>query len=545
MSNYYSTNEPEIDFQETDPILPGRFVYETIPIPLSMTTSQTSVTLTLNAANSYGYYSDGTTNLAAGQTSRSIYAAFTHTDPYLILNASDPQGTAPTAAAATPATYNSTYFSSITASLSKYVSAAEADQVFGPSWTAAVAAGTVPAQIVGYFDTGKSPSNSYTPAQWLNNAAVDTSAGNNVAMERMDMLAFAYVTPNFLGSFYQNSSTEQAIVGALDAYSYMQSLNGCWGNMTAWNGLGATTATASNPQGRTNAQCSPIEGAGTWGLGSAIVQMKNDSPFLAALNQPISTTLEPGVPRYQAYQTMLVNHINFLTGSIGHGHAPNQDLLQAKAYVYANLALRVLDTIYGTSLAQNNAAMYSNYLDETAGLATEQYEGIWISNGGLGLEVNGTGNGSYDGGYGWNDAYDLVWLAKILNDNGIETASLHPVRTVALNAVHAFSNFIYSSLVISGSGYANTVREEEDLTFRKNLNIGEINAGAFYYAAVDFSDPYAIHGFYLEYANGIIRPMNEAGPWNDLPSVGSGNADDNAVQYPASDLCLLGWRFRR
>lgn len=531
MSNYYSTNEPEIDFQESDPILPGRFVYETIPIPLSMTTGQSSVTLTLNAANSYGYYSDGTTNLAAGQTSRPIYAAFTHTEPYLILNPSDPQGTAPTAAATTPATYNSTYFSSIAASLSKYLSAAEADQVFGPAWTAAVTAGTVPAQIVGYFDTGKSPSGSYTEAEWLNNAAVDTSAGNNVAMERLDMLASAYITPSFLGAFYQNSSTEQAIVGALDAYSYMQSLNGCWGDMTVWNGLGATTATGPDPQGRTGAQCSPIEGAGTWALGSAIVQMKNDSSFLAALNQPISPTLEPGILRYQAYQTMLVNHIDFLTGSIGHGHAPNQDLLQAKAYVYANLALRVLDTIYSTSLAQSNAAMYSNYLDETAGLATEQYGGVWISNGGLGLEVNGTGNGSYDGGYGWNDAYDLVWLAKILNDNEIETASSHPVRTVALNAVHAFSNFIFPSLVIYGSGYANTLREEEDITFRKNLNIGEINAGAFYYAAVDFSDPYALHGFYLEHANGIIQPMNEAGPWNDLPSVGSGNADDNAVQY--------------
>jgi len=531
VSNYYGTNQPEIDFQETDPILPGRFVYETIPIPLSMTTGQTSVTLTLNAANSYGYYSGGTTNLAAGQTSRPIYAAFTHTQPYLILNTSDPQGTAPVAAAPTPATYNSAYFSSITASLSKYVSAAQADQAFGSAWTSAVAAGTVPAQIVGYFDTGKSPSNSYTTAQWLNNAAIDTSAGNNVAMERLDMLAFAYVTPNFLTSLYTNSSTEQAIVGALDSYSYMQSLNGCWGDMTAWNGLGAVTASGSNPQGRSNAQCSPIEGAGTWAIGSAILQMKSDPSFLAALSQPISSTLEPGVLRYQAYETMLVNHITFLTGSIGHGHAPNQDLLQAKAYVYANLALRALDSLYGTSLAQSNATMYTNYLNETAGLATEQYGGIWISNGGLGLELNGTGNGSYDGGYGWNDAYDLVWLAKILNDNGVETSTSHPVRTVALNAVHAFSNFLYPSLAISGSSYASTMREEETITFRKNLNIGEINTGAFYYAALDFGDPYAIHAFYLEHANGISEPMNEAGPWTSLPGVGAGGADDSAVQY--------------
>jgi hypothetical protein len=532
-SNYYSTNLPEIDFQETDPILPGRFVYETIPIPLSMTSGNTSVTLTLNAAQSNNYYAatgQSTTNLPAGATARPIYSAFTHTNPYLIVAATDPQGTAPTAVAATPATYNSAYYTAIESTLTTYLSGAAAGQAFGSAWTTAVNAGTVPAQIIGYFDTGKSPSNNYTATQWLNNAAVDTSAGNNVGMERLDMLAFAYVTPSFLSTFYQNSTTEQAIVAALDSYSYMQSLNGCYGDMTAWNGLLTDSATFT-AQGRTNAQCSPIEGAGTWALGSAIFYMQHDSSFLAALNQPINSTLEPGVLRYKAYQTMLVNHVNFLTGSIGHGHAPNQDLLQAKAYVYANLALRALDGIYNTSLAQSNATMYSNYLDETAGLGTDAYGGLWISNGGLGLELNGTGNGSYDGGYGWNDAYELVWLAKILNDNGIETSASHPVRTVALNAVHALQNFIYPSLAISASGYANTMREEETLTFRKNLDIGEINAGAFYYAAVDFSDPYALHGFYLEHANGIVDPMNEAGPWNALPSVGSGNADDNAVQY--------------
>lgn len=532
VSNYYATNEPEIDFQKADPILPGRFVYETVPIPLSMTSGNTKVTLTLDAAQSYYYYASpgtATTNLPAGATSRPIYSAFTHTNPYLIVASTDPQGTAPAAAAATPATYNSAYFSAIQSSLTHYLNQAVNNQVYGSSWTTAVNAGTVPAQIIGYFDAGKSPSESYTAAQWLNNAAMDTSAGNNAQMQRLDMLAYAYVTPNFLSSFYQNSTTEQEIVAALDAYSYMQSQNGCWGNMTAWDGIGATTTSSSNPYGRANAQCSPIEGGGTWVLGSAIVLMQNDSSFLAALNQPISSALEPGVLRYQAYQTMLLNHLNFLID--GHGHAPNQDLLQARAYVYANLALRVLDKIYGTSLAQSNATMYSNYLNETAGLAADKYGGIWISNGGLGLELNGTGDGSFDGGYGWDDVVYLVGLAKILNDNGIETSSSHPVRTVAINAVHAFSNFIYPSLAVSGSGYADTLREEETLTFRKNLNIGEINAGTLYYAAAEFNDPYALHAFYLEHANGIIQPMAQTGAWNDMPPFDSGNADGTVDNY--------------
>jgi hypothetical protein len=533
MSNYYATSTPEIDFQQATAMLPGRFVYETVPIPLSMTGGKTTVTLTLNAAQSYYYYasaSTATTELPMGATSRPIYSAFTHTSPDLVVASTDPQGVAPSATVATPTTYNSAYFSTIQSSLTHYLSQAANHQAYGASWNAAVSAGTVPAQIIGYFDAGVSPSDSNTMAEWLNNAAINTSAGNNGQMQRLDMLAFAYVTPNFLASFYQDSTTEQEIVAALDAYSYMQSLNGCWGAMTAWNGVGATATSTSNPYGRTNAPCSALEGAGTWALGSAIVLMQNDPAFLAALNGNMNSSLEPGVPRYQAYQTMLVNHINFLTSSIGHGHSPNTDQLQATGYVYANLALRVLDRIYGTSLAQSNAAMYSNYLNVVAGLATNQYGGVWVSNDGLSLEFHGTGNGSYDGGYGWDGANYLVRLAKILNDNGIETAASHPVRTVAMNAVHAFSNFIYPSLTATSAGYVNTLREEEALTFRKNLNIGEVNAGTFYYAAAEFNDPYAIHAFYLEHANGIVEPMGQVSAWNDRPTL-NGNLDSTVDNY--------------
>jgi len=527
-NNYYGTNNPEIDFQTTtDPILPGRFVYETVPIPLSMTSGNTSVTLTLNAVQTSGG------QLGSGQTSRPIYSAFTHTNPYLIVASTDPQGTAPSASAPTPTTYNSAYFSSIVSSISSYVTAAASNQYYGSSWTAAVTAGTVPAQVVGAFGCcGVTASTNNTITQWLNNTATYTggdNSGNNVVMQRLEMLAYAYVTPNFLTSFYQNSTTEQQVVAALDSYSYMQALNGCWGDLAGWDGL-VTNSASFTSQGRKNAQCSPIEGQGTWAIGAAIFQMQGDPSFRTALNQDINNTLEPGVLRYQAYQTMLVNNINFLTSAVGHGHAPNQDLLQARSYVYSNLALRALDTIYGTSLAQSNATMYSNYLNETSGLVQNSIPDLWISNGGLGLEVNGSLNGSFDGGgYGWNDAYYLTALAKILNDNGIETSSSHPVRNVAINATHAFSNFLYPSLVTSGSGYATTVRNENYLTARHDGDVGPIDPLSLYYSAVDFSDPYAIHGFYLEHANGIIQPMFNIGTWTAMPVFNSGQADNSVV----------------
>ena len=531
LGNYLGYNQPELDNQaSTDPILAGRFVYETVPIPLSMTSGNSSVTLTLNAGQGIPGGAPAV-ELQSGMTSRPIYSAFTHTNPYLIVASTDPQGTAPSATAPKPATYNSAYFSSIITSLSNYVSAAASNQNYGSNWTAAVNAGTVPAQVVGSFELGLAPGDFSTAAEWLNQDATYASSGNGAPMQRLEMLSYAYVTPNFLTSFYQNSTTEQQIVAGLDSYSYMQPLNGCFGDMAAWDGLVTHSASFSS-QGRQNAQCSPIEGQGDWALGAAIVEMQNDSSFLSALNQDINSTLEPGVLRYKAYQTMLTNLVTALINN--HGHAPNQDLLQAKAYVYANLALRVLDKIYGTSLAQSNSTMYSDYLDEASGInpiVNIAANGYWVSHGGLGLEKNGSLNGSYDGGYGWLDTQYLVWLAKVLNDNGIETSSSHPVRTVALNAAHAFSKFLYPSLVASGSGYATTMRSEQFLTFRWEAGIGPVDTLPLYYAAVDFTDPYAIHGFYLEHANGITTPYSQGSSWSVTPNISQGGADDTADLY--------------
>jgi len=501
VGNYFGTNMPEIDNQDSnsDPLLAGRWVYETVTIPLSMTSGKTSVTLVLDAAS-----------LAPGQTSRPIYSAFTHTNPYFIVAPTDRQGIAPSAVAPVPSVYNSAYFGSILSNISAYVAGIEVNQFYGSNWNAAVSAGTLPAQIIGSFMTGLQPTDNYTVAQWLNNDATytgGTNSGNNLPMQRVEMLSFAYTTPNFLATFYQDPGTEQRIVAALDSFSYMQALNGCYGDMAQWDGLVKSGSTFTT-QGRVNAQCSPIEGQGDWGIGAAITEMQNDSSFLAALNQPINSTLEPGVQRYQAYQTMLTNLVTAMIAN--HGHAPNQDMLAAKSYLWANLALRALDKIYGTSLARSNAQMYTDYLDETAGLApiaNIANNGYWVSQGGLGLERNGTFNGGYDGGYGLVDVGYLSWLAKILNDYGIETGGgSHPVRTVALNASHAFSNFIYPSLVAvnTSTGYETTLRSEQALTFRNNGNVGPINMLSQYWNAAELNDPYSLHGFYLEHANGVV-----------------------------------------
>lgn len=591
VGNYYSTNLPEFDFQVPykdslyqpgflfDEEYPNRYVYETLPIPLSMTEGKTSVTLTLNAAQSYGYYSGGTANLGCGlplnsslnlancstspssfvqTTSRPIFAAFSHTDPYLRLSSSDVEtGAAPAASAPTPTAYNTTYFSGLASTMVQAVQGEygfESYQAYGPIWTAAVNNNVVPAKVYGiFFGYGTTPSSASGSTAWLNNAAIGTSGGNNVIMERLDMLAYLYThnmkytyTPTGLlyggnAAFYQSADVVNRIIAALDGYSYMQSLNGSWGDMTAWDGIGATTATASNPYGRANAQGSPIEGNGTWALGSAIVQLENDATFLAALDQPINPTLEPGVTRAQAYASMLLNHLNFL--DTAHGHAPNQDQLQARAYIFTNLALQFLDSRYGTSNAISNSAVLS-YVDTSFGLAEDQYGGVYVSPYGLSLELNGTGNGSYDGGYGEGGMRMMMRNAYFLSAYGIESSTVHPCLDRALLGVHSFSNFIYPSVISyaafnsyynysfsSGSslqqssylpGYQTTYRKEENLTFRKNYSISELDTGSEYYSAAVFNDPYAIHAFYLEQAAGLS--------WN-FPPVSDAHFDDTVDDY--------------
>ena len=127
MTNYCGQSIPEIDIQDDDtPVAPGRFVYVTVPIPLASTQGKQSVTLTLNAAESFSYYGGRTTTqLAAGQTSRPIYAAISHTDPMLNLFGDDVQ-TSPAATTPTPLIFGAAYIDRRSAAIHRPTSSATA-----------------------------------------------------------------------------------------------------------------------------------------------------------------------------------------------------------------------------------------------------------------------------------------------------------------------------------------------------------------------------------------------------------------------------------
>jgi hypothetical protein len=126
VDNYDESSITWLDWQVSggQPAFPGRFYYDTTPIPLSWTQGQTSVSLTLNAAENDERYDNHTTvQLASGQTARPIYDAFTTTDPDFMPNSSDPVGTAPSS--------TSTTLTTLTASQAQTILLNERASIYG------------------------------------------------------------------------------------------------------------------------------------------------------------------------------------------------------------------------------------------------------------------------------------------------------------------------------------------------------------------------------------------------------------------------------
>ncbi len=166
-------------------------------------------------------------------------------------------------------------------------------------------------------------------------------------------------------------------------------------------------------------------------------------------------------------------------------------------------AAKLLDASYGTTYATADAAIVA-YVQSACGVTASSAGPEWFGPERLSLEVHGVGNGGFDGGYGYNGMELVVETAKTVEDAGLETAADHPVRDLALAAVHAFGNFVEPSVTAADVA---TLRREEAITFRKNFNVGEVDAAASYIAAYDFGDPFALHAFYLEQAYGMSPPQ--------------------------------------
>ncbi|MBC7989776.1 MAG: hypothetical protein H7Y19_09370 [Luteimonas sp.] len=532
--NYYEYSRPELDFQAgTDPVSPGRFVYVTYPIPFASTQGRTSVALQLNAARSTG------TQLAAGQTSRPVYAAWTHTATMLNLFGSDVRSSVATPIAPVALTFDAAYANRVRQDITNRIPSMTLNhQLYGSAWTAAVTAGKVPGEILGLVIVNVTPDDVRTLQQWRDYAVTRTVAGNNAVMHRLTLLAAAYER-DIAPGYYRSTDSRDRFIAALDGYWQMQSLDGAFGGgASSWFGIHATTSTGDNPQGRLNTGGSRLEGEGTQALGRMFIAAANDSTFLSALDQDIDATLAPGVKRWQAYAQMFSRHASFLHGH--RGSAPNQDHLQAYALLLAHHAEKLLVARYPGQLGTTTItdAQMLTYLHQATGVLPSLQGPYWLSSQGLSLEVHGVGNGGYDGGgYGTNGMNLVIKIARSLKELGYETGASHPVRDVAVKAVHAFSNFYMPSVTAAGVA---TLRRENNITFRKNSNLGGVDTGASYTAAVQFGDAHALHGVFLQKNVGIRFVNGSEVAWSDyateaadyltlIDRIGSGAATDSVT----------------
>jgi autotransporter-associated beta strand protein len=148
---------------------PGRFIYRTVPLPLNLTTGQTTVTLAIRSLGSIFYYSSGPYfggyQGLMNAPSLGLYSAYIHTNSYFDAS-SETQGTSPTVLtpltsptqATTVANWESAANSAVTTLLTGSASSmtpANVDflaQCYGVNWTSGYNNSSVPGAVIAGVD---------------------------------------------------------------------------------------------------------------------------------------------------------------------------------------------------------------------------------------------------------------------------------------------------------------------------------------------------------------------------------------------------------
>lgn len=289
------------------PTLPGRFMYSTTLLPLSMTQGKTSVTLKIvSTGELYGLGSGGppTGNYQMNMdtASRGVYAAYTHTQAMLDVSG-ESQGTAPTTTTAPS------------------VSAAS---ILGPSGT---------------FTTGLK--------NWVTgrlNALVTAFTTSDV-----QMLATAYTVPQ-LTNAYQSVTVVNKIISVIDGFA------------TDYFTNPTTSVTGSSGYG--NAGGNEVWGGRFGPLGWAIHLLASNPTFQSSLDTVVNFGATGGnQTRRAAWSSMLAASRDSGRFSRDNRYLTNQSILADLNIYRANSGLLDL----GSSLAMTETAA-QRYLKESAGL---------------------------------------------------------------------------------------------------------------------------------------------------------------------------------
>jgi hypothetical protein len=482
VDNYDEGQVPWLDWQVAggQAAFPGRFFYETTPVPLAWTQGQTSVSLTLNGAeNDERYNNHQIDQLASGQATRPIYSAFTTTDPDFVPNSADATGSAPASTSPTPNTVTTAKVQSVLLAERKsiygsggYYNTVTARQVL-PTTTGA------PAEVVG-LDLFTTPASFATSAA----SAWDAQIGNakqgpgytGLPDELLGVLSTSYLLqpPSYDTtdpSYYHSATVLQRIVEAIDGSTYAQGSDGGFpANGSGWVGLTAADG-ARMPVGTDGF----LEGIDVQSLGYTIVSLLNDpalpsgTNFATYLGQSYDANLDGGsVLRATAYERMLFNSINYLRANPG--GTSSQNLFQVLGAYADQVALEKLQQLYPNPAYPAQPNMLGlDFAEQVLGLAPTTFRGGYdahfaLTGQGLGKDGNLNEEGSYDQGYGqWFPqlALDMAKFAE--EDPGVTTAAeqaaVARIVARAKGTVTTYDQFLSTELWATTTGSTTTYQD--------------------------------------------------------------------------------------
>ena len=449
----YQGDWPEVTIWTSQAPFPGRFVYSTYLIPLHLTAGKAQVTLKLADAQ------------------LAIYRVYSHREPFF-----DPgdekQGNMPALAPLRPAGVRSQY-DQLVYQANLGINEFLTWQKYGPTWDAAVAAGTAPAVITGAVTfNGAGGNASWTVQQWKEDIYARFSNSNMVSMQALEAFGIAFNSP--WSNLYQNPELVDRIVKGLDFFRIAQGANGAFGNPWGLKWLGGPN--------RVNGS-HPLEGFGVHALPDAFLHVHGQISD-AVLDQLVDEDDNPATPAV----TRKTAYINLFKGIIQHmlgarGHASNQDRAQVHAMVRSNQCLKLLSL----SEAWPESSV-SQWVHEAIGDLPSVYGGPWESEKGLSLEPHGTINGGYCGNYGTaNLSFIHIYGEMTGGNDAVVNGRIH-------DNINAFMHYLY--LDRDSDGCRDWVNESV-ISWRPNryparafLSEGIFNGLA--YAAQELNNPYAI-----------------------------------------------------
>lgn len=518
------------------PAFAGRFYYVTLPILLTATQGKTTVTLVLDAIQSHdGYFGTGDASLKPGYSTRPIYSAFSHADPFFEPPPGDPTGMAPPRLVTPLKTFRREDADALLLGTRH--------KMFGPGgrleqMLARQILPTTPGapRETWGLDAGRPAAemarDNPSADEWRKQASRKQGAGyTTFSDDLLSTLYVAYLTPplrDLSGRIvpgldrFHDVDLLRRIVLLLDSATYLPREDGGFatGDSDEWPGLTSAPRVGGRHPGMTKRFDEwglSLEGVNTQSLGITIERLLNDlvaaPKFRAVLEQPMDSDLRGTMlRRADVYSQMLFKHLHYCRRVTGGTPAQNQFMMTGLIWDQAGLEkLRQFYPNPSFPPLPRSVALY--YVEQALGIApttllrqTEK-DNFDQSDRGLAQE----GGGTYDGGYGTSNPWLVPFMAQAVAvlpslQGGEEKRRVDRILAMARATVSAYDYFISpgDDAVDPDVTQTKMILSAEDYITMRNVN--NPNSRGFsvnsQYLASDpdlpIQEPFALRSAYLE-----------------------------------------------